>query len=79
MKENEAEIRKFIAEKFFFQEEPQILAEESFFESGIMDSMGVLELIAFLESRFGIQVSDDELVPANLDSIANVCRFLERK
>ena len=40
---------------------------------------GVLELVAFLEERFGITVQDQELVAANLDSVNGLVRFLERK
>jgi acyl carrier protein len=51
----------------------------SFLESGLIDSMGVLELVDFLEGQFGIAVEDSELVPENLDSIRNICRYLESK
>lgn len=51
----------------------------SFLESGLIDSMGVLELVDFLEGQFGIEVGDAELVPENLDSIGNICRYLESK
>lgn len=52
---------------------------ESFLESGIIDSTGVLELIAFLESRYEITIDDEELVPANLDSVERVSNFVGRK
>ena len=42
--------------------------DDSFLEKGIIDSTGVLELVMFLEERFGIKVKDEELVPDNLDS-----------
>lgn len=54
-------------------------SHESFLESGIIDSTGVLELVGFLERRFGIEVADDELIPANLDSIDRVVGFVELK
>ena len=53
--------------------------DTSFVDSGIMDSMRVLELVEFLEGQFGIRVEDFELVPENLDSIRNICRYLEAK
>jgi acyl carrier protein len=60
---------------------PDIRIEEdtSFLESGLIDSMGVLELVDFLEGQFGIAVEDSELLPENLDSIRNICRYLESK
>jgi len=53
--------------------------DESFLENGIIDSTGVMELVAFLEDTFGITVEDEELIPENLDSIDYVVAYLERK
>jgi acyl carrier protein len=52
---------------------------QSFLESGIIDSTGILELVAFLEKTYGIHVNDEELVPENLDSIVNISKFLQSK
>lgn len=73
-------ITEFVAEAFpTGSSESRIEEDTSFLESGRVDSMGVLELVDFLESRFGIAVKDSELVPENLDSIRNICRYLESK
>jgi acyl carrier protein len=53
--------------------------ETSFLENGIIDSTGILELVTYLEDTFGIEVEDEELVPENLDSIANVVQYLASK
>lgn len=53
--------------------------DSSFLESGVIDSTGVLELVTYLENKFGFKIADEELVPENLDSINNVLRFIERK
>ena len=74
------EIRGFVVANFLFgQENGGLTEEQSFLETGIIDSTGVLELVAFLEQRFGISVDDRELLPENLDSISNVTRFVSRK
>jgi acyl carrier protein len=52
---------------------------DSLLEHGIVDSMGVMELVTFLETQYGIAISDQELVPENLDSIEKLMKFLERK
>jgi acyl carrier protein len=52
---------------------------DSFLEHGVIDSIGMMELVGLLDSTFGIRVSDDELMPENLDSIASICGFLQRK
>jgi acyl carrier protein len=74
------QIRRFIDENFLFGEGDAGLAEDtSLLDAGLVDSTGILELVAFLESDFGIQVADAEIVPENLDSIAAIATFLERK
>ncbi len=73
-------IYSFIFENFLFEDSGNGLKEtDSFLENGIIDSTGVLELVSFLEEKFGIEVQDEELIPENLDSIANVVSYLERK
>ena len=43
-----------------------------------MDSTGVLEIVAFLESEFSVEMKDAEIVPENLDSISSITAYLER-
>jgi acyl carrier protein len=73
------ELRKFIARNFLFSEEFSLSDTASFLESGIIDSMRVLELILFLEERYEITLADEEVVPENLDSIESLKSFVERK
>jgi acyl carrier protein len=75
-------IREFIAENFLYDEPGAADSFEddtSLVDTGIVDSTGVLELVAFLEHQYGISVGDDELVPENLDSIHRLTTFLEGK
>jgi len=51
----------------------------SLLELGIIDSTGVLELVQFLEEKYGIQVEDADLTPANLDSLENLVGYLNNK
>jgi len=51
----------------------------SFTESGILDSTGFLGLITFAETTFGIEISDEELDPENLDTLSKISGFIERK
>ncbi|MBD3317741.1 MAG: acyl carrier protein [Chitinivibrionales bacterium] len=53
--------------------------DSSFLDAGIVDSTGILEVIAFLETTFGITVTDDEITPQNLDSLGNIGAFVARK
>jgi len=72
-------IRNFIVERFLFGDDSQLHDDSSFLEQGIIDSTGVLEIVAHLEQEYGIKVEDDELLPENLDSLSNIRAFLERK
>lgn len=74
-----SEIRDFIVENFLFGQSLNFSEKDSFLKQGIIDSTGVVELISFVEQRYRISVEDDEIVPDNLDSIDNLCRFIERK
>jgi acyl carrier protein len=72
-------VRRFIVENFLFGRLEGLSDEQSFLDSGIIDSTGILELVAFLESTYGLRVNDDELIPDNLDSISKISGFLQAK
>jgi acyl carrier protein len=76
----EKELRQFVVDNFLFgQGDVQLENDDSFMERGIVDSTGVLELVAFLEKKYQIKVEGKDLTPDNLDSINNLRRFLEIK
>lgn len=79
MSDTREKVRGFIVENFLFGQGASLQDNTSFLEQGIIDSTGVLELVAFLEQSFSIKVSDDELVPDNLDSIDLICNYLAGK
>ncbi len=72
-------VKEFIIENFLFGDEEQIELETDFFEKGIIDSTGVIELVSFLEETFEISVDDEELIPENLSSLKNIDAFLKKK
>ena len=75
-----AEVRAYIVERFLFGQGGESLSsDESLLESGTVDSTGVLEVVMFLEQRFGVKTADEELVPDNLDSIQKIAAFVRRK
>jgi len=78
--EVEREIRTYIAENFLLGESGDALpADASLTRGGIVDSVGVVELMQFLETRYGIAIADEEAVPENIDTIGNIVRFLGAK
>jgi acyl carrier protein len=75
MTEIERDIREFIAENFILDAET-LASDASLTQSGVLDSMGVLELIMFIEQRFGLTVPDDQALPENLDSVERIARYV---
>jgi acyl carrier protein len=73
------EIRAFIRRRFPLAATAGVTDEDSLLDSGIIDSLGILDLVAFLEKTYGIRVGDEELNPGNFDSIASVARFVATK
>lgn len=72
-------VRRFLAERFLFDPEAPIDPARSLIETGVLDSTGVMELVMFLEATFAIKVADADLVPKNLDGLAAIAAFVERK
>lgn len=50
----------------------------SLLQAGVLDSLGVMQLVAFLQERFGVRISDDDLVPENLESVDAIAAFVAR-
>jgi acyl carrier protein len=72
-------VRQFILQNFYVADASTLADDTSLLDQGIVDSTGVLEVISFLESSFGIQVADEEMLPDNLDSIARIAAFVQKK
>lgn len=72
-------IRSFILEKFPLARKSGLKNGDKLLEEGILDSLGILDLVSFLESEFSIQMSDDELLPENFQSIDCIAAFVQSK
>lgn len=69
-------IRQFIRDSFLVDE---FTDDESFLGSGLIDSLGILQLVSFVEAQYGIQVADTDLTPDNFDSVARLAAYVERR
>ena len=72
-------VRRFIVENFFVSDPSTLTDDGSLITGGFVDSTGLLEVIAFLESEYGIRVADHEMVPDNLETIDRISAFVARK
>ncbi len=72
-------IREFIVSNFYVPDPDSLGDAQSLLDSGIMDSTGVFDLIAFLESTYGFKVKDEEMLPDNLDSLDHIASYVARK
>lgn len=78
--EIELTIRAFIEDNFLYRtEQAQLSDSESLLEAGLVNSTGVLELVDFLETEFQIRMADEEIVPANLDSIKAIVTYIKAR
>jgi len=72
-------IRHFLFDKFPLARKRQLNDDASLLETGIVDSIGILEIVAFLEQEFAVRVDDDDLIPENFGTMANIASFVTRK
>ena len=73
------QIRDFVTSNFYVADPKALEDRTSLLDQGIIDSTGVLEVIMFIESTFGVTVENSEMLPENLDSIERIAAFVARK
>lgn len=70
-------LRAFLQDNFLYMKPDYVLADDdSLLQKGVVDSMGVMEVLAFLEGEFGVTPADDEITEANLGSVAAIAAFV---
>ena len=78
--EIEHQIKTYIAQNLIFSgDEFKYPEDASFLEEGIVDSLGVMELVSFVEDHFGVKVDDQEITPDNFDSVNKLSAYVQRK
>ena len=75
----EASLQQFIRRQFPVARQQQVGLQDSLLELGIVDSLGVLEIVTFIERDLGVPLSDDELVPEHFESIAAIAELVSRR
>ena len=72
-------VRTFIIDNFLFGDGNKLAFDTPLFEKGIIDSTGVLELVAFIEENYNVTITDEELVQENFSSLNAIDKFLKSK
>ena len=75
----EQEVRTFLSENFSLSHITRLPGDQSLTERGFIDSVGIVEVLTFLETRYEIEISDEETVPENIDTIDSIVRFIGTK
>lgn len=77
----EQEISKFIVDNFLFGDASAGVPkpDQQLVQSGLVDSTGILEIVAFLETKFGVKAADEELAAENFGTIATIANFVRAK
>jgi acyl carrier protein len=76
----ERELHEFIAGELMSSgAAPPVGPEDDLIKRGIVDSLGVMQLVDFCESRYGITVTDADLVPANFQTVRRLADYVEHK
>jgi acyl carrier protein len=75
-----AQVRAYIVDNFIMGGNADHLKDgDSFMETHVVDSTGFLELVSFIEETYGFSVTDDDMVPENLDSLDNIDAYVRRQ
>ena len=74
-----ASIRSYVTSTFHVRRVPQIGDEDSLLDAQLIDSLGILQLVGYLEETFGIEVTDEDLTPENFDSIGALTRYVSTR
>jgi acyl carrier protein len=73
-------VRAFLDENFLYMRPDFVLSDDDrLLERGVVDSMGVAEMLTFLEDEFGVKTADDEISEANLGTLNAIARFVAAK
>jgi len=80
MQQLEQEVRQFIIDNFMFENgNGSFSNEDSFLETGLVDSMSIMTLVEFVKEKYAISIEDEELVPDHWDSVSRIASFVQSR
>ena len=75
----EESVRQLMIERAWLEQQDPVSDTDSLVDHGVIDSLTMMELIGFLERTYGIQVTDDELIPENFETLSAIANFVNQK
>lgn len=75
----EERLLAFVSQTFPHEQGKAITPADALLDEGLIDSVGIFELVAFIERDFGVSVLDEEIVPEHFETVGHIARFIERK
>lgn len=75
----EGQLRSFIVDELRWEGDETLTADYPLITRGVVDSLGILSLVSFIESTFAVQIQDEELVPEHFGTIASMARLIDAK
>ena len=73
------QLQQFMVEQKYIKDTEEITATDSLLEHGIIDSVGIQQLVVFLEENYGITVEEDDLMPENFDTLEAIDSYVKSK
>jgi acyl carrier protein len=75
----QGQLKSFITKQFPLARKRNVGIDDRLLGEGIIDSLGVLDIVGYLETEFRISIADDDLTPENFETIGRLTAFVERK
>jgi len=72
-------VREFIASEIMYDESPASLTDDTKLLGGIMDSLGLMQLVSYIEEQFEVQIDDSEVTVDNFQTINDIDRLVSSK
>ncbi|HWP30071.1 MAG TPA: acyl carrier protein [Chloroflexota bacterium] len=71
-------LKHFIATELMYADDDALSSDEPLLGSGIVDSLGIMRLVSYIEEEFGVVVPEDQLIPDHFQTVTRLAAFVER-
>jgi acyl carrier protein len=79
MSDLNSRIRYFVATEIMLRDDPSVVKDDTRLVGGVMDSLGLMQLVAYLQEEFNLRFDEEEIVPDNFRTVSDVEGLVSRK